>query len=294
VPRTADRQRPWEALAAAALIVAVVGAGMVFGLGRGLGAGQGQAEPTSAPAFSSSPPPTPAPTPIPLGTSVAAGPCAPRPAGLTASWPGDNGREVVGGRDLQLRGNASFAPGLVGGALTLDGVSGYAEVPRDPALDLGTGDFTIMLWVRFAAVSREQVLIEQWRDPTDTLPAAGWTFTKLEDQVLLFTGESAGAGQGASTPSIDLLPGVWYHLAARRSGRDMLVFVNGSPIGGGTADAAIDFTFDTALLFGRRGNDAGFLLDGQLDEVRLVVGRALFQTDIQAIYEAGSTGACTS
>jgi hypothetical protein len=294
VPRTSDLGRPWAALAAATLIVAVAGGGVLLANLPGSGSGgPGPAvTPTALPSSTPELLPSPSPTPFPIEQSPSGGPCAPRPQGLAAWWTGDDARDLVGGGEAILHGNVTVTPGLVGSALTFDGVTGYAEVPHDPALDLGTRDFTIMLWVRYAGMSGEQVLIEQWRDPAPSVPAAGWTLTKLVDQVLLFTSESLGSGQGASSPVLDLRPGAWYHVAVRRSGTEIRLYVNAMEVGVGSAPAPVDMTLDTSLLLGRRGNDSGFLLDGQLDEVQIVTGRALFATDIQAAYVAGSNGTC--
>lgn len=296
VPRTSDApRRPWLALAAASLVVAVaVGAVALFGRTVApVGGPPGDSETGRPGATSSAGAAAPSSTPVPLATTVVLAQCAPPPAGLTAWWTGDDTRDVIGGREATLHGAASFTPGLVGNALTLDGITAFAELPHDPTLDLGTGDFTIMLWVRYANVSGEQVLIEQWREATPTVPqAAGWTLTKLIDQVLLFTGESAGNGQGGSTPTLGLLPRVWYHVAVTRSGTEISVFVNGTEVGAGSAPVPVDLSLDTPLLFGRRGDNRGFLLDGQLDEVQMVIGRALFATDIRAAYLAGSNGTC--
>ena len=287
IPRTGDVGRPWAALAATAVIVALIGGGVL--LGRFEGWGVGSLPATAVPSL----PAIPSPTPVPLGTPLPPGPCAPLPEGLAAWWPGDDGRDVVGGRDLVLRGSATYTPGLIGDALTLDGVTGYAEVPYDPSLRFGTKDFTIMLWVRFASVSGEGVLIEQWQDTGGrALEDAGWTLTKLRERVILFTSEHEGAGLTGSTPALDLQPGVWHHVAVRRAGREVTVGVDGRTVGAGSSGSDVDIGLEAPLLLGRRGDQRGYLLHGQLDEVQIVVGRALFETDIRAAYLAGSTGSC--
>jgi hypothetical protein len=40
--------------------------------------------------------------------------------------------------------------------LLLDGDGDFVDVPHDPALNLGTGDFTIDLWVFFNDTAGEQ------------------------------------------------------------------------------------------------------------------------------------------
>jgi hypothetical protein len=293
VPRTSDSPRPWPALAAAAVIVAVVAGGLLLARQPfGWQAFGGPPSSTPASLVPSELATTPAPTPVQGASTAPAAPCALRPSGLTAWWTGDDERDVVGGRDLQPHGRATFTPGLVGRALTLDGLNAYADVPHAQALDLGTGDFTVLLWVRLNTQRGEQVLIEQWRDGADGAPPAGWTFTKLADRRLLFTGASALGGQGVETAPIALLADTWYQVAARRTGSTLAIFLNGSVIAEQAAPSPIDLSLDTPLLFGRRGTGNGYLLDGQLDEIQLFVGRALPATEIAAVYRAGASGIC--
>lgn len=295
IPRTSDApRRPWVALVAASMVVAIALTGIAIS-GRRTPAVGGP--PTGTPSVTGLIIPTNAPsaanTPIPLPAGVPIGSCAPRESALAAWWPAEDPRDVVGAREAVLHGRASFTPGLVGDALTLDGATAYGELPYDPTLLLRTQDFTILLWVRFASVAGEQVLIEQWQDTGGGAPAnAGWTLTKLEDQVILFTSEADGAGQGGSTPSLDLRADTWYHVAVRRSGGEVTVFVDGIPIGAGSAERAVDVTFESPLLFGRRGDDRGLLLNGQLDEIQIVLGEAMFETDIRTVYQSGRAGTC--
>jgi hypothetical protein len=81
---------------------------------------------------------------------------------MTAWWPGDgNARDIIGGFDGVLNGDAMTGSGLVGGAFVLDGDGDFVDVPDHPALNFGTGDFTIALWAFFNDTSGEQVLVEK-------------------------------------------------------------------------------------------------------------------------------------
>lgn len=293
IPRTSDRRLSPAPLLAAAVVVVLVGiVGLGF-VGRGPSAGSISPVGGSGVLPSSSAGATPSPSPAALSREVPAGPCAPRIADLSAWWPGESdGHDLVTGRLATLHGGARSVPGLVGSAFDFDGTSGYAEVTKDSGLELGTSDFTIMVWVRFDDTTGERVVAEQWIEGDDTRKAAGWTLTKLVDNVLLFTSEAANAGQGASTEVLGFEPGVWYHVAVRREGRDIALFVNDAGVWDVVNDGVIDIRANTPLLLGRRGDNRGFLLDGGIDELKLVVGRALFDSDIRADYLAGSTGTC--
>jgi hypothetical protein len=272
IPQFGPRERPWAGLAAAALTVAIMGAGLLWWNQQRFGLGT---QPDQTPGQS-------------------AGACAPMPSGLTAWWPGEgDGGELVAGREATLRPGATTGPGLVGQAFELDGQTGFAEVALDPALRIGAADMTIMLWVRFDDITGDQVLMEQWRDPSPGVFAAGWTFTKRADHSILFTSGAEGVGEGAETPPLTLERGVWYHLAVRRAQSDMKIHVNGQPTGaGGIAGPQIDIGVDLPLMIGRRGDDRGFHLDGALDEIQMVIGRALSESEIGAWYRAGSSGTC--
>jgi hypothetical protein len=63
---------------------------------------------------------------------------------MIAWWPGDgNTADIQGANDGTLSGNATFAPGKVSQAFSLDG--GFVEVPDNDLWAFGTNNFTIDL-----------------------------------------------------------------------------------------------------------------------------------------------------
>jgi len=231
----------------------------------------------------------------------AAGPCVRPPLGLTGWWPGDGDHDdIVGGRDAVLRGDASFGPGIVDKAFVLDGDGDFVDVPDDSALDVGTGDFTVDLWVKFNNTGGEQVLIEKWVQGSEL---TGWTLTKLEDHAIRLALASSVGEIDIDSASLAIPQDIWLHFAARRSGSEFSIFMNGFVIASGAVDESISVDLDTtaSLKFGHRGNpedtpgsedDRGFFLNGRVDEVELTVGRALSDEEIVNIYLAGAAGKC--
>lgn len=226
----------------------------------------------------------------PIGAQV----CIQPPAGMTGWWPGDgNTNDIIGGRNAFLRDNATTGPGLVDGAFVLDGTGDFVEVPHDTALNVGTGDFTVDLWVNFNTTDGEQVLIEKWIQKFGST-SLGWYLTKLEGNSLRFGGE-----RWIDSPSLLLPTNTWIHFAARRSSGVASIFMNGTLVATGTLVDNFDST--SSLKFGHRGNPSDtpgsedtreFFLNGRIDEVELFVGRALDDTEILAIFNAGSAGKC--
>jgi hypothetical protein len=184
---------------------------------------------------------------------------------------------------------------MVEQALTLDGHGDFAAVPDDPALDVGTGDFTVALWVRFDTTEGEQVLAEKWVQRFDRR-SIGWTLTKLRDNSIGFFTEGVGEGLGATSAPLDIPPDTWLHFAARRSGGTVQIYMDGAVIASESGPVgALDSA--ASLKFGHRGglddtpgsdSEQGFFLNGQLDEVEFVVGRALSHKEIRSLFERPS------
>jgi hypothetical protein len=226
--------------------------------------------------------------------------CFPPPAGLTNWWPGDgNADDIVGGRHGFLRFGATTGLGLVDQAFLLHGarpIAGdFVRVPDDPALDFGTGDFTVDLWVFFSDPGTgEQVLIEKWIQVFDG-PSTGWTLTKLESNEIRF----AAPEHDVTLSPLAIRAGTWIHFAVTRSAGVVTIFINGRAIASGFVPD--DLNSSSSIKFGMRGDPVntpgsqdtrGFFLSGGIDEVEIFVGVALPQGVIRAIYQAGSRGKC--
>jgi len=235
--------------------------------------------------------------------------CLPPPPGLTGWWPGDgNAYDIVGGRDAELHSGASFGLAFVDQAFLLhgdgdgDGVGDYVSVADDPALNFGTGNFTVDFWAFFGdPAAGEQVLIEKWVQSFSGL-SSGWTFTHFPGNELGFFIESAGAGQGVVSDPVPIPAGTWTHFAATRRAGTFALYVNGQRVASSLfAEGNMNADSPASIKFGHRGNSAdtpgsedesGFYLDGGIDEVEIFVGRALTRDQIRAIYFAGRQGKC--
>ncbi len=72
--------------------------------------------------------------------------CVSPPSGLVAWWPGEgNANDVVGTNDGTPINGVPFAPGKVGQAFSLDGVSQFIEVVHSPSLC--NSNYSVETWV---------------------------------------------------------------------------------------------------------------------------------------------------
>ena len=200
--------------------------------------------------------------------------CIPPPANLTGWWRGDGtSADVIGSHNATLQNGATYGTGEVGQAFQLDGVDDFVDVPADPALDVGTGDFTVDFWVNFNGTDGEQVMVEKWVQGNTTL---GWTFTMQGGGALLLASQGQGGGESDTVASgLSIPTGTWMHLAARRHSGNLAIFMNGSQIASGSNSD--DLTNASSLKFGHRGSPSdtpgstdprGFFLNGEIDEVQ--------------------------
>jgi hypothetical protein len=192
----------------------------------------------------------------------------------------------------------------------LDGAGDFVSVPNDPALNVGTGDFTVAWWAMFDATQGESVLLEKWIQGSLTgEDLMGWTVTMSERPVegtvvdTTFTLETTG-GFSVETPALRVDQRTWIHFAVRRQGNTFEILMNGELIASKAAPkgVVIDLDSPASLKFGRRGgpadtpgsvDDRGLFLDGRIDEVRLFVGHAVSDNAIRAMIQAeANRGRC--
>lgn len=252
------------------------------------------------PTETATPTPTASPTPSPTATATPTSPpnCAPPPAGMVGWWPGNgDGNDIVGGHHGALRAGATFAPGLVGQAFSLDGVDDFVEIPDSPSFTLSS--ITIDAWVKpNVVVGTLHPIVAKYNA---SLPnGASWSLLGATNGDLVFAVyQTVSDFRAVESNTPALTPGVWQHLAATFDGgtQVIMMYVNGveipSTLVAGSTTVVIDDSaalVDIGTLINAQGVLNG-LWDGLADEVE-IFDRALSVSEVQAIYQAGSSGKC--
>lgn len=203
-------------------------------------------------------------------------------SGLIGYWKLDGNYTDLspGHRHLTAAGGIGFDAGIKGQAAAFPGNSGqWLQRPSDDEVyDFGSGDFTIVLWVRFDGTADNQIFVEKWVGPS----GPGWTFAKHPDNSIIFNASGPGA---LVSPVITLTPGVWYQFAVVRTGSSIEMYRDNQLIASeyGTYTGGID-NVAKPLLLGLRDGPA-FPLDGRLDEVA-IWSRALTSAELADLYSA--------
>ena len=210
-------------------------------------------------------------------------PCVPPPAGMISWWSGDGHPfDLIGDNDGTLMNGATYAQGIVGKAFSFDGSNDYIAMP-DGIIPYTARNFTVDAWA--------------YANATD---GSRW---------ILYAGAHAGeyllgVANGEYLFDVHLSDGTWYTVRTTaannewalvtgvRRGNSIEIYVNGAlknsaPIP--DLDLIVVPGFHSSIGSYTEGSQAFW--NGLIDEVE-IFNRALTQTEIQSIYNAGAAGKC--
>jgi hypothetical protein len=212
----------------------------------------------------------------------------------TVSWwkAEGNANDSVDGNSGTLVNGVTFAPGMVGQAFSLHGSGAYVDVGNASNLQVSSGAFTVEAWVKFSALAGDMSILDKMSS-NGVVNSDGWRLLKQSDNHFWFAlggGRTNGATPTAPTTVISATTattGVWYHVAAVKSSTEIAVYINGVKEASKPLPTFTD-TNSTDLRIGSNVREGAYF-NGLIDE-SAVYGRALSASEIQGIYNAGSTG----
>jgi hypothetical protein len=211
-------------------------------------------------------------------------PVNPGTNGLVAFYALDGDTNDSSGNELHgtIVGEPAFVEGPIGMALELDGVDDHVNLGNPPALDFGTGDFTISAWVNLTTTERATV----YAKGGDNSGGIRYTLAMGEandNRMTLTTDDDSTKRQALGSTVVN--DGEWHHVVGMRSGDTTLVFVDGDK------DGAIDVPEGYDL----SGSSQANALIGAITDARDATGATLekFYTGILdevAIYDRALSG----
>ncbi len=219
--------------------------------------------------------------------------------GLVAHWKldetsGNTAYDAAGGKNGTVYG-AAWTAGLIGGALSFDGVDDYVALPNNEPIWLPREDFAVSLWCRFAQEATGlEVLVDLNAAASGTASnRLGCAVNRLDTGI---TGFSMVTGNGtleALYGNTPLAGGEWYHIVAVRQGTTQALYINTVVDGARTCspdpiDYAGNYDDDKVNLgrVSRAGITPAGYFGGLIDDVRLY-NQALSQTQVDELYGAG-------
>ncbi|MEU6367413.1 sialidase family protein [Streptomyces sp. NPDC046931] len=186
-------------------------------------------------------------------------------------------------RPAAVLGGAQQTDGVFGGALAFDGADDAVRLPYQPRLPLGSKDFTASLWFRYTAASGEQPLL--WMGGIGTSQPQVWLRAEPASnrvQGLITVRDGASAPRSAYVRTSGAYnDGRWHHVALRRGGGQLTLFIDGTALGTADVPGSVSRNSPFGVHIGQRLDGRAFFT-GAIDDVR-VYDRALGDDEIAAL-----------
>lgn len=197
---------------------------------------------------------------------------------------------AAGGRPALVLGGARATDGVFGGAIEFDGTDDAVRLPYSPRLPLGTRDFTASLWFRYSATTGEQPLL--WMGGVGTTQPQVWLRGEpASDRIqgLITVREGSSPPRSASVRTAGAYnDGRWHHLALRRGGGQLTLFIDGTAVGTADVPGSVSRNSPFGVHIGQKMDSRAFF-DGAIDDVR-VYDRALGDEELTGLRKPGAAG----
>lgn len=177
-----------------------------------------------------------------------------------------NFNDSVGANNLTANGAPTYADGVYGQAVVLNGSTQYGNAAANTVFDMTTNDFSICAWIKRTSASGNTEYIASKRAANAAgyslaLNSAGRVFAEIRASALITT---------TSTSVLDV--GIWYHVAVSFD-RDAncTIYING--VADGTAQAisaeSASITNTETFTTGRRSAASDGFLTATMDDLRI-------------------------
>ncbi len=173
-----------------------------------------------------------------------------------------------------------------GSSAHFDGTGDYLSTGDSTDWTLGSGDFTIDMWIYPTAGTPTGELLSQRAAAT-----VEWLSINIQSGTAYFYADSGAASWDIAIAKAfgAITANTWTHLAAVRSGSTWYLFKNGILSTTFTSSATLD---DSAVNLEIGNDDTGFggFYQGYIDDLRIVKGTALWTTNFNPPTLAGGSG----
>jgi parallel beta-helix repeat protein len=218
--------------------------------------------------------------------------CFAPPADMVGWYPldessGTTAEDVVFGNNGTYNNNPIVNSGYVLNSRKFNGINQYVQAPDSPALNFGTGNFSIDAWIRIPVTATGIMNIVDKRMSGLFI---GYSLYTNGGLLVLQVADGTVSNYTMSSPT--LLDGNWHFVAATVTRSPYLVklFVDNNMLSFTDNPRPLSLTNTSPLLIGRNSFDLLYFT-GDIDEVELF-SRALKPEEMRGIFNAGSAGKC--
>jgi hypothetical protein len=213
------------------------------------------------------------------------------PIGMISNWKFDEGAGTIAYDSIDanngtLVNGPAWAQGIVGGALSFDGINDYVSIPASDSRNDLTA-FTIGAWVKPNKLGSFAIVDNQFEDPSGFAGKIFFYLTYAPEGVytwgsILVHTRNEAWGPWVYNPNIVPAVGEWSYLVTAWDGSTQSLYLNGELIASGTTWFH-DLPGSYPLAIGGKEWDMNQFWNGEIDEVE-IYNRALSASEIRGIY----------
>ncbi len=224
--------------------------------------------------------------------------CTTPPSNLVSWWPLDETSgtgtsvDIIGGLDGTWNGDPTAFAGKVNNALAFDG-DDHVTVSNDPSLEPAS-TITVDAWLRAGSSPGHTYIISKGAFAGSS---PSYTIYSPQGNLGFLVRTTVSTWDNSPiVPAATAWDGNWHHVAGTYDGSDIRLYFDGVEVGDGTAKTGNilygsadpkDLTIGTYAIL----SFTELFFTGDVDEVE-IFDRVLSESEIEAIYDAGSAGKC--
>ncbi|HET7288415.1 MAG TPA: fibro-slime domain-containing protein, partial [Pyrinomonadaceae bacterium] len=225
-------------------------------------------------------------------------PCLTPPHGLVGWWQGEGTYiDLVSGNNGTPLNGPTFIPGQVGQAFHLDGTDDSIQI--NDSTRLKPANISVSAWVKFDSLDSvtsdrglQYILFKRGNGPFEAFSLFKLRGTGPDDRIHFLVGSNPTVNLRAAAVSATVITtNKFYHLAGTYDGHDIKLYVNGVLERIQPANFDIGYLNGKPLVIGGSGEPFNGRVRGTVDEVQ-IYNRVLSATDVQSIFQTGTTGLC--
>ena len=160
------------------------------------------------------------------------------------------------------------------GSMAFNGSTQFVQYAANTAFDLGSGNFTVEMWVYKTTTGSQQFLAQVALSVSAINQSIG--IGTFNDQVGFDV--AVGSTYYGVTTAASLTLNTWNHIACVRNGSTLTVFINGTSAGTSSVTGTLN-SISSPMTVGRLGAFDGYYTSGYISNLRLVKGTAVYTSN---------------
>jgi hypothetical protein len=162
-------------------------------------------------------------------------------------------------------------------SMYFDGTGDSLTIGNNQGLHIGSGDFTIEMWFRAAAVNTDQTLIIRRASATAKGIVININASAANKLGFIAGDTDTAAWEVSMTSTSDLSADTWHHIAIVRSGNNFYLYLDGTQEA--SASSSVTIADDTSdLVIGTNEAGTGYF-SGYISDLRITKGLARYTSN---------------